>query len=412
MIKNHYSENTPSCTLSVGERIRELRKTKGLKQSWVALCSQMSSAQLCHIEKAKGQPSLRTLQRIANTLGISVTALLGETKSDNYVDEHHQINTTKGDLLSSDKLDSIDVDTNSEPLFTVQDTVGSHHYSADLSNIDAIDPITQMRYVHDPMESNFDRKTKKIMKQEIDKILAAEKEMGHIFGFSPIIPLSYPAAVNSGTLLAREVRMSGGIGPAGIINPITFFEGKGIPVIEMKLPAGQDSWSLWDGEKRKAFIFIQKHTTVERKRFRAAYEMGYIIRYVSGNCCHPISDIKGSKTISRAFAASFLLPEEAVRELTYRLAIGIQDWNWELILYAKEKFGVSTETFLHRIEELRLITDSSKQIFLKQLTEHYEKCRRTGHTDIEPRLEKTICGYLGELQLRNITSSRNNNNRV
>lgn len=339
---------------------------------------------------------------------MTVNTLLGDTTNPANHPENRFAENGDGDLLSSDRLDN--------PAAVCEENIPrpdagrkvfpQHSGEASLPggaerewSPEVMDPVTGMLYVHDPVESNFDETTKKRMKQKIEAYKAFEKRAGTDL-VPLLIPLSYPAASESGTLLSRELRMSGGIGTAGITDPICFFESKGVPVIEMVLPSGRDSWSVWDPGRQKPFIFLQSRTTVERKRFRVVYEMGYVIRYISRGGRRTIPDIKGSRLVSRTFAASFLLPEEAVRESAYRLAIGKEDWTWDLLIYAKDRFGVSAETFLHRIEELRLITDLLKKTLLKKLEEHYTACRHAGETDIEPKPTRPGHGCLYELQLR------------
>ena len=249
---------------SLGERIRDLRKKKGLKQSWVALRSQMSPAQLCHIEQAKGQPSLRTLQRLADALEVTLDILLGEAGG-------RPAKTENGDLLSSDGLDAGDRRGNGDPLLVgVPDAVRGQTDSGGAPRAwngthPPCDPVTGMAYVHDPVESNFDEKNKLRMKREIEKHEALSSRAGTA-RIPLFVPLSYPAATGSGTLLARELRAAAGIGAAGIVDPVCFFEGKGVPVIEIPLPSERDSWSLWDWEGERPFVFLQSRMTPERKR--------------------------------------------------------------------------------------------------------------------------------------------------
>jgi transcriptional regulator with XRE-family HTH domain len=58
-----------------GARVRELRKTAGLTQEALAGAAGMDRAFLVEIEAGRRNPSLDTIHRIADTLGVPVTDL-------------------------------------------------------------------------------------------------------------------------------------------------------------------------------------------------------------------------------------------------------------------------------------------------------------------------------------------------
>ena len=260
-----------------------------------------------------------------------------------------------------------------------------------------IEPVTGMWRVHDARDAAVDRRVRARLRLEVEAWKRIEKKAG-VAGCATL-PLFFPSAAGQGALLAREVRTAAGIGPAAAVDPVALLESKGFRVLETKLPAGLDSWSLWDPEDGTAFVFLREAATPERKRFRAAFELGHLARFVSGGC-HPLRDIGASRKTSRAFAAAFLLPEEAVREAAHGLAIGPEDWTWELVLALKERFGVSAETFLYRIEELGMLSRSRNRAFRKLLEEHYARCRAAGKKDLEPPAPRNAGGRLGMLRLR------------
>jgi transcriptional regulator with XRE-family HTH domain len=59
------------------ERIRELRKERGLSQAKLAVMADMDPATLNRLERGTGNPNLNTLQRVADALGVTITELLG-----------------------------------------------------------------------------------------------------------------------------------------------------------------------------------------------------------------------------------------------------------------------------------------------------------------------------------------------
>ena len=260
-----------------------------------------------------------------------------------------------------------------------------------------IEPVTGLWRVHDARDAAVDRRVRARLAREVREWKKLERAAG-VAGCATL-PLFFPSAAGQGALLAREVRTAAGIGPAVAVDPVALLESKGFRVLETKLPAGLDSWSLWDPEDGNAFVFLREAATTERKRFRAAFELGHLARFVSGGC-RPLRDIGASRKTSRAFAAAFLLPEEAVREAAHGLAIGPEDWTWELVLALKERFGVSAETFLYRIEELDLLSSARNRTFRARLKAHYETQRAAGRTDLEPRTVPSARTRLGRIRLR------------
>ncbi len=58
------------------ERIRELRNLKGVSQAKLAVTAGMDPATLNRIEQGKGNPNLKTLEKLANALDVGITDLL------------------------------------------------------------------------------------------------------------------------------------------------------------------------------------------------------------------------------------------------------------------------------------------------------------------------------------------------
>jgi transcriptional regulator with XRE-family HTH domain len=63
------------------ERMRELREAKGLSQAQAAVAAGMNPATWNRLEQGKGNPNLRTLERVADSLGVQVVDLLGKASA-------------------------------------------------------------------------------------------------------------------------------------------------------------------------------------------------------------------------------------------------------------------------------------------------------------------------------------------
>ena len=396
---------------TLGGRIRRLRKARGMKQRVLATEAEVSVTQLCHVERNASKPSLRTLERIAEALGTTTGELLsasGDRRTRNEEDRG-------GDALASDALARGRREERDERRETGDEGEGrdERRETRDASRVSRLmsgaspvsrlmsgamqEPESGLLHAHDPQDLAVDRRVRARLAREVREWKKLERAAG-VAGCATL-PLFFPSAAGQGALLAREVRTAGGIGPAAAVDPVALLESKGFRVLETKLPAGLDSWSLWDPEDGNAFVLLREAATPERKRFRAAFELGHLARFVSGGC-RPLRDIGASRKASRAFAAALLLPEEAVREAAHGLAIGPEDWTWELVLALKARFGVSAETFLYRIEELDLLSPARSRAFRARLKEHYARCRAAGKKDLEPAAPRNAGGRLGALRLR------------
>src|ERR687898_683152 len=58
------------------DRIRQLRKERGLSQARLAVLADMDPATLNRLERGTGNPNLKTLQRVAGALDVAIAGLL------------------------------------------------------------------------------------------------------------------------------------------------------------------------------------------------------------------------------------------------------------------------------------------------------------------------------------------------
>lgn len=61
--------------VKLGNRIVQIRKEKGIRQVDLAINSEIDDGSLRKIEKGKINPTTKTLQRIANGLGVEIKDL-------------------------------------------------------------------------------------------------------------------------------------------------------------------------------------------------------------------------------------------------------------------------------------------------------------------------------------------------
>ncbi|MBO4884619.1 MAG: helix-turn-helix transcriptional regulator [Clostridia bacterium] len=81
--------------INVGERIRELRKARGLNQDQLAELSMLNRVTIAKYESGRVEPGAQALSRMADALDVAVDDLLGRSETS---DKEHG-------LLSKDKYE-------------------------------------------------------------------------------------------------------------------------------------------------------------------------------------------------------------------------------------------------------------------------------------------------------------------
>lgn len=331
---------------SIGERIKLLRKEKNLKQGDLAMKLRMTSAQLCRIEGSKNAPSIKTLARIAKALGTSLTELMDEsTQTD-----------TKPIVCSSDDTrvygTSAAQDTNeASPLLPIRETTEN---SEELQSI------------------------KKQISAKHSEYTQLESELG--LTSATTLQLSYPYATDErgAEILSRMVRTSCDAGSTPFSDLISLLESRNIRIVLLRCNPEIQSRSFYNTDSHTLIIAINKRLLPERQLYRIAYELGYACIFGSTGFSTVHEDATIHKFVRR-FAAAFLMPEDAVRGITTQLALGPSNWTLNILLQLKLKFGVSAETFAHRLEKLDLLSASLRKRFKEELRNYYEE-----HNNSEP----------------------------
>jgi transcriptional regulator with XRE-family HTH domain len=94
-----YQQNAVS--VNIGERLRELREARNISMRALAARSGLSANALSMIERSKASPSVSTLYKLADALGISITSFFGsDTQRQQIVflksDQRTRISFTRG----------------------------------------------------------------------------------------------------------------------------------------------------------------------------------------------------------------------------------------------------------------------------------------------------------------------------
>lgn len=93
------------CVIDIGGRIRYFRKLKGWSQETLALQAEINPAFLGHLERGLKSPTVKTLEKIAAALDISMAELFSEPQP--ISDEKEALLTELRDLLQGLSAESL-----------------------------------------------------------------------------------------------------------------------------------------------------------------------------------------------------------------------------------------------------------------------------------------------------------------
>jgi len=202
------------------------------------------------------------------------------------------------------------------------------------------------------------------------------------------LPLSVPFTPDYQGVeqLAVCVRNYLGTGDAVVFDYFELFENFGLRIILFSFGRGvthMDSISFYEPTFHNAFFFLNSRCNPEKQLFSLSCELGKILisnqmrlgnapLFVNGNkdpeTDRPITPDRAA----RRFAATFLMPEKAVRTTVAQLGISAEGWSWDLLLRIKHRFGVSAQAFLYRLKELCLISGPAAEQFDARIKAFYD----------------------------------------
>lgn len=200
----------------------------------------------------------------------------------------------------------------------------------------------------------------------------------------------YSDAASSIPDIAAEVRSQLDV-PAGPIGSmVRLLEARG--VIVLRLPPQTvddkvDAFSTGDGSRPLVILSSTKDDKA-RSRFDAAHELGHLVMHRG---VEPGSQVV--ETEAHVFASNFLMPaDEIVHDLPRRL-------DWDMLLLAKRKWGVSLAALVHRARDLDMLSDLLYQRANRMLrTEGYPERGSLGAPE-QPSLLQMAMELLDEEQI-------------
>jgi len=358
MKKRVYLSEEPEITdsVTVGGTIRELRRRAHLSQGELARRLGMRQGPLCNLEQGKHFPSAQVLLRLAAIL-----------------------NTTTDRILRPERPPDSDVTPSRQPAPCVT--------SLDPSELAPTSPAARSS-IASPDSAAVASATRDYL--ALEDICRVPRQAR--------IPLqiAFSTAPSGMARLAAQFRTLFGIGDAVVFDPLELFENHGLRVVFMPLTSAP-RLSFYDAPNGNVFIFINTGINPEKQMFGLACELGRILLYTRAAFLKepPFGRTASVDKSARHFAACFLMPENAVRTSVAQTGIRPDEWDLDLLLRLKHRFGVSAEAFNYRLLELDLITPRLQDELRASIKSHYD-----AHAFAEPGQSRRILspnGRLGDL---------------
>jgi Zn-dependent peptidase ImmA (M78 family)/transcriptional regulator with XRE-family HTH domain len=344
----------------VARSIKEFRLRARIPQKEFAKQVGMLPAQLCNVEKGKNMPSLGTICRIAEVLGVTVNDLM-----------YHRT------FKDGPKIGDLRKGKNNSEILAKK-----------LEDYVSPDEFCDRKYVRVSRPAHgADYLTPEIA-MAIDERLIEYCELetrGQVIQ-KPWLTFDLPILIDDQTSiehLTTRIRTALGIGSAVVMDYVQLLETFGIKVIFLKdIPEFKESdeasnktfqsCSLYDKANRNAVIVLNNSMTAERKQFRLIYELGIIYLYAN-NQYSMVIETKENRRLAKYFAACFLVPRDCLLNDLFTFGIRPDEWTYEVILAFKSRFGVSAESFVYRLLEIKRINKNLADNILNKIYDYYAK---------------------------------------
>jgi Zn-dependent peptidase ImmA (M78 family)/transcriptional regulator with XRE-family HTH domain len=214
------------------------------------------------------------------------------------------------------------------------------------------------------------------------------------------IPLRMPFDPDAASIahLARQMRALLGVQSAVVFDYLELFEHHGLRILFVELPDTIPSLSLYDARFSNLFIFLASTLNPERQIFLLAYELARVLLYTRTTLLAPgvaSGTAAARDKAARLFAANFLMPDDIVCRTIRQIGVRPDEWEFNLLLRLKHRFGVSAESFNYRLLELGLIDPERQAAFRATIKRHYDE-----HHHAEPGASRRILspnGRFGDL---------------
>lgn len=211
-------------------------------------------------------------------------------------------------------------------------------------------PSVKSRPIACRRRPSLDKKELARVTARASEVLERYCDIEELLGIQPIaIPNGFPMSIRElgeAESIAEAIRAQWGLGEDPIRSVIDTLEDHGIKVLPVEAPDGLDAVAL-ETEPSGYAMALNSAADIpgDRQRFSAAHELGHLLICAG-------QDLDVERACNR-FAGAFLAPRGAVRR-----ELGPKRHRVDLaeLGVLKQKYGMSIQAWIHRAEELAIIT--------------------------------------------------------
>ena len=149
--------------------------------------------------------------------------------------------------------------------------------------------------------------------------------------------------------VVARIRQDWNLGVGPLSNVIDLLENHGLRVIEIEAPDAFDGMCVFVGEK-KPVIVLNKHYTVERKRYTALHEFGHSVMRMSASLSQ-----KEKEGLCNYFAGEMLLSSDVLHQI---FGIRVNTVFLNEVGRLQTQFGISIDAIFHRLKDEHIMSDS------------------------------------------------------
>ena len=157
--------------------------------------------------------------------------------------------------------------------------------------------------------------------------------------------------------VVAHIRKDWNLGLGPLSNIIDLLEYHGLRVIEIEAPDAFDGMCVFVGEKKPVLV-LNKHYTVERKRFSTLHELGHSVMRMNESL-----EQRDRESLCNYFAGEMLLSSEVLyRQFSRRIyKLYLND-----IARMQTQFGISIEAIMHKLKDEHILEDVLYTNFCKK----------------------------------------------
>lgn len=226
-------------------------------------------------------------------------------------------------------------------------------------NVKAMDllrePIVRAEFVGYRSKSRLSKRERdriqNLVSHELEQRFRLQELSGWIDGSNLPVRALAIKTVDDVEQAAESLRTKWGLGQNPIANVTDLLEDHLIHVLQINADESFDGLAAvaYDGKRhvKSAAIITRRGIPGDRQRFNYCHELGHLVLQISNK-------VDEEKAAHR-FGSAFLIPAAAIRR-----EVGNHRGNIRMgeLLLLKQHFGLSIQALLHRMKDLKIITDS------------------------------------------------------